>query len=124
MNNLLFLGTGAADWFIEDKDKIQKCFEGIQNDIVSTLINKSREEYINPLLWSLNVLQIPDLALLAENLVNITSLKRKFSMDGYQQTVGGPTDVATISSNEGFIWIKRKHYFDKELNPHFVERYK
>ena len=109
---------------IEDKDKIQKCFEGIQNDIVSTLINKSREEYINPLLWSLNVLQIPDLALLAENLVNITSLKRKFSMDGYQQTVGGPTDVATISSNEGFIWIKRKHYFDKELNPHFVERYK
>lgn len=109
---------------IEDKDKIQKCFEGIQKDIVSTLINKSREEYINPLLWSLNVLQIPDLALLAENLVNITSLKRKFSMDGYQQTVGGPTDVATISSNEGFIWIKRKHYFDKELNPHFVERYK
>ena len=109
---------------IEDKDKIQKCFEGIQNDIVSTLINKSREEYINPLLRSLNVLQIPDLALLAENLVNITSLKRKFSMDGYQQTVGGPTDVATISPNDGFVWIKRKHYFDKELNPHFIEKYK
>lgn len=109
---------------IEDKDKIQKCFEGIQNDIVSILINKSREDYIKPLLKSLNVLQIPDLALLAENLVNITSLKRKFSMDGYQQTVGGPTDVATISPNDGFVWIKRKHYFDKELNPHFIEKYK
>lgn len=109
---------------VEDKDKIQKCFEGIQNDIVSSLINKSRVEYINPLLRSLNVLQIPDLALLAENLVNITSLKRKFSMDGYQQTVGGPTDVATISPNDGFVWIKRKHYFDKELNPHFIEKHK
>lgn len=109
---------------VGDKTEIQKNFEDIQNTIVSTLLNKSREEYINPLLNSLHALQIPDLASLAESLVNITSLKRKFSMDGYQQTVGGPTDVATISSNDGFIWIKRKHYFDKELNPHFIQKYK
>ena len=50
------------------------------------------------------------MALLAENLVNITALKRKFSMDGNQQTVGGPTDVASISLGEGFTWIKRKKY--------------
>lgn len=107
-----------------DQTEIQKKFENIQDTIVSILLNKSREEYINPLFESLHSLQIPDLASLAESLVNITSLKRKFSLDGYQQTVGGPTDVATISSNDGFIWIKRKHYFDKELNPHFEKRYK
>lgn len=107
-----------------DQTEIQKKFENIQDTIVSMLLNKSREEYINPLFESLHSLQIPDLASLAESLVNITSLKRKFSLDGYQQTVGGPTDVATISSNDGFIWIKRKHYFDKELNPHFERRYK
>ena len=107
-----------------DQTEIQKKFEDIQDTIVSILLNKSREEYINPLFESLHSLQIPDLASLAESLVNITSLKRKFSLDGYQQTVGGPTDVATISSNDGFIWIKRKHYFDKELNPHFERRYK
>lgn len=107
-----------------DNTEIQKKFGNIQNSIVSTLVNKSKEEYINPLFTSLHGLQIPDLASLAESLVNITSLKRKFSMDGYQQTVGGPTDVATISANDGFIWIKRKHYFDKELNPHFIQKYK
>ena len=62
------------------------------------------------------------MASLAESLVNITSLKRKFSLDGYQQTVGGPTDVATISSNDGFIWIKRKHYFDGKINPQYYYR--
>ena len=39
------------------------------------------------------------------------------------ETVGGPIDVAVISKADGFIWIKRKHYFSKELNPHFVANY-
>lgn len=38
-------------------------------------------------------------------------------------TVGGPIDVAIISKGDGFIWIKRKHYFKKELNPQFFEGY-
>ena len=32
-------------------------------------------------------------------------------------TVGGPIEVATITKYEGFKWIKRKHYFNKDLNP-------
>ena len=35
------------------------------------------------------------------------------------ETVGGPIDVAVISKSEGFIWIKRKLYFDKNLNNHY-----
>jgi len=39
------------------------------------------------------------------------------------ETVGGPIDVAVISKGEGFVWIKRKYYFEKEINPHFIAKY-
>jgi hypothetical protein len=39
------------------------------------------------------------------------------------ETVGGPVDVAIISKYDGFIWIKRKHYFDKKQNPFFRQKY-
>ena len=58
-----------------------------------------------------------DLAAMAESLVNLTSVKRRVSAE--TETVGGPVDVAVISKGEGFVWIKRKHYFDAELNPRF-----
>ncbi|WP_432982135.1 hypothetical protein [Dactylosporangium sp. CA-233914] len=32
-------------------------------------------------------------------------------------TVGGPVDVAGITKHEGFKWIKRKHYYRRDLNP-------
>jgi hypothetical protein len=31
--------------------------------------------------------------------------------------VGGPTEVAAITKHEGFKWVHRKHYFDREFNP-------
>ena len=54
-------------------------------------------------------------------LVSLTSFKRKFSLDA--ETVGGPIDVAVLSKGDGFVWIKRKHYFKAELNPHFLTDY-
>jgi hypothetical protein len=39
------------------------------------------------------------------------------------ENVGGPIDVAVISAGDGFIWIKRKHYFEAERNPHFLANY-
>ncbi|MEZ5888096.1 MAG: hypothetical protein R3D56_14630 [Paracoccaceae bacterium] len=32
-------------------------------------------------------------------------------------TVGGDLDVATVTKHEGFKWIKRKHYYSRDLNP-------
>ena len=57
---------------------------------------------------------------MAEAMVNLTSLKRRVSLD--QETVGGPVDIAIISKGDGFIWIKRKHYFDTALNPSYINR--
>jgi len=62
-----------------------------------------------------------ELALMAESLVNLTCLRRKFTTD--RETVGGPIDVAVISKGDGFVWIKRKHYFKQELNPQFFANY-
>ena len=32
-------------------------------------------------------------------------------------TVGGDTDVAVVTKHEGFKWIRRKHYYPRDLNP-------
>ena len=62
----------------------------------------------------------PELAKMAEALVNLTSIKRRVSRG--METVGGPIDVAVISQSEGFVWIKRKHYFPAELNARYFNR--
>jgi hypothetical protein len=56
----------------------------------------------------------------AEALVSITAVERKATSD--VGTVGGPIDVAFITKHEGFVWIKRKHYFNKDFNPRYFWR--
>lgn len=75
---------------------------------------------ISPMLKVVNSLPKEEMAALAEALVETTSLRRK--MDSRLETVGGPVDVAIVSKSDGFVWIKRKHYFDIELNTDFSER--
>ena len=58
---------------------------------------------------------------MAESLINLTCLKRRISINA--ETVGGPVDVAVISKGDGLIWIKRKHYFQPELNYGFFQNY-
>jgi len=81
----------------------------------------ARERHISPILQAVAVLPKEGLAEMAESLVNLTSFKRKVTLD--LETVGGPIDVAVISKGDGFVWIKRKHYFEAERNPHFMARY-
>jgi hypothetical protein len=57
---------------------------------------------------------------LAEALVSITAVERKATSD--EGTVGGPIDVAFLTKHEGFVWIKRKHYFNRDLNPRYFWR--
>ncbi len=66
-----------------------------------------------------NVIRVANAAM-AEALVNLTALKRRVSREA--ETVGGPIDVAVVSKGDGFIWIKRKHYFDPALNSGYFRR--
>jgi len=81
-----------------------------------------RRELVDPVVSAVAVLPKDLLAEMAESLVNLTSFKRRMSMNS-AETVGGPIDVAVISKGDGFVWIKRKHYFKPELNPQFFARY-
>lgn len=74
-----------------------------------------------PLISTIAILQKEDLAEVAENLIYLTSLIRRITPD--QESVGGPIDVALLSKGDGFIWIKRKHYFEETLNRNFFGKY-
>lgn len=106
-------------------DKLKEKFSKISEKLLENHKEKLkviREKYfINPITSVVSVLPKDELAEMAESLVNLTSFKRKVSLES--ETVGGPIDVAVVSKGDGFIWIKRKHYFDKELNPQFFENY-
>lgn len=89
-------------------------------------IVEDAEDYIHgvfssPVIRMVALLPKDELAHLAESLVALTSLKRRVSSDA--ETVGGPVDVALISKGDGFVWIKRKHYFPADLNHQFARKY-
>jgi hypothetical protein len=89
-------------------------------------INREAENYRSaqfgqPTMDMIAVLPKDELAKLAESLVDLTSLHRRVARD--LETVGGPIDVALISKADGFIWVKRKHYFNLEMNRHFELNY-
>ena len=80
-----------------------------------------KDRYISPLMDAVSSLSKEDLAEMAESLIYLTYLKRRITFT--KESVGGPVDVAIISKGDGFIWIKKKHYFNPELNQRFFDNY-
>lgn len=108
-----------------DKNKLSELFasltDKIYKDFEKELRGYREQHFINPIMSIVDFLPKDELAAMAESLVNLTSFRRHVSLDS--ETVGGPIDVAVISKGDGFIWIKRKHYFKPELNQNFVRNY-
>ncbi|WP_135058802.1 hypothetical protein [Paracoccus salipaludis] len=78
------------------------------------------DNFAQPIMEVVASLPKDEMAAMAEALVETTSLRRK--MDSRLETVGGPVDVAVVSKADGFVWIKRKHYFSLDINPDFMHR--
>ncbi len=93
----------------------------IIKEFQETIIKIQRNNNIQPILDMVEVLPKDELSAMAESLVNLTVFKRRVSKS--VETVGGPIDVAIISKGDGFIWVKRKHYFDPKLNQNFFSNY-
>lgn len=93
----------------------------IVDEYIKKMQGVIRNDYINPLLDAVRTLSKEDLAEMAESLIYLTYLKRRMTFA--EESVGGPVDVAIISKGDGFVWIKRKHYFKPELNKHFFDNY-
>ncbi|MDQ3657422.1 MAG: hypothetical protein M3457_20395 [Chloroflexota bacterium] len=58
---------------------------------------------------------IQDAIDLAEFLVSVAVKWTRFNAG--METVGGQIDIAAITKHEGFKWVRRKHYYQSELNP-------
>ena len=114
IDKITSLGESEKRSIIKDLQKIGKEEYKKYIDKFKTYRSKN---YVKPIVEVVSFLPKDELAAMAESLVNITSFKRRISME--LETVGGPIDVAVISKKDGFIWIKRKHYFEKSLNNHF-----
>lgn len=93
----------------------------IVQSYVNGIAKFKQENAISPLMSTIATMEKEDLAELAENLIYLTSLKRRITPD--MESVGGPVDVAIVSKGDGFIWIKRKHYFDPALNRCYFDTY-
>ena len=64
---------------------------------------------------SIDYLDPPDLANLAGKLVEIECAINYAS--NASRPVGGPVDVASITKEDGLLWVKRKDTLDRDLNP-------
>ena len=107
--------------------KVVDVIGSIDTEKYSAVFQKGMDQfiqanYVQKLVDTVNYLSKEDIADMAESLVRMTCLKRHITTD--EETVGGPVDVAVITKGDGFIWLKRKHYFTPEINHHFFERRK
>lgn len=83
-------------------------------------IRAAFEQHRWPLHRVIGSLPVGEMADLAETLIMLQSLKEKVTQPS--ESVGGPVDVAVITKGDGFVWVKRKHYFDPKLNPRYFQR--
>jgi hypothetical protein len=105
----------------ELRSRLEEAGPKLLDQLIRLLADHGRQNYVQPLLDTVGSLPKEELAAMAETLVNLTSFKRRMSAE--PETVGGPIDVAVISKGDGFVWIRRKHYFHADLNPQFFANY-
>lgn len=117
---LKLVGSAPKGEIRRVRDASVRAATAMFDDLRKELLQRRREQFVDPVLEVVQILPKDELAAMAEALVNLTSFKRHMSLEA--ESVGGPIDVAVISRGDGLIWIKRKHYFDAGLNAHYLER--
>lgn len=119
-NQLLLTTIGATNPLLTAQINAVD-LEPVLREFMQMNMQTKQSNYITPLMVAISHLSKEDLAEMAESLIYLTYLKRRFTNS--EESVVGPVDVAIISKGDGFVWIKRKHYFSPELNHHFFDKY-
>jgi hypothetical protein len=83
----------------------------VKNQINQQLAEYFYNTYGAPFESEIAMLNIPELAEIAETMIKVTSFERQYNGDHFA-TVGGPIDVLAITPNDGPVWIQKKQYFD------------
>ncbi len=114
----------GINWFGKTEAVVRLVF-GIDPTLEAVLRkNEIREEKVQKIMksvtnsWSTDLISDPmpiqDAIDLGNFLVELT--KSYFRFKPGAAIVGGPTEIAAITKHEGFKWITRKLYYDRELN--------
>ncbi len=101
-------------------DGLDSLVENVVKQHTDAWISSAITNHALPLKRVIGSLPVDEMAELAETLIMLESLKEKVTRP--TESVGGPIDVCVISKSDGFVWIKRKHYFDPKLNPQYFLR--
>ena len=94
--------------------------QGFAVSFMERVLHFGRRHFAAEIVDVVAMLPKEQLAELAETLIGLTSLRRRVTYE--KETVGGPTDVAIITKGDGLVWVKRKHYFEENLNPAYFAR--
>jgi hypothetical protein len=121
VDDLKSLKELSEDKKISIKKELDKVNLEIREKYINGLKTYRDNKYIDPTMEIVSSLPKGELALMAETFMYLTSFKRKMSPES--ETVAEPIDVAIISKGDGFVWIKRKHYFEPKLNHQFFKTY-
>jgi len=90
------------------------------SDFMAAWRHKNWEANFHPLRRVLNSLSVPEMGHLAASLLVLEELRERVTSPS--ESIGGPIDVAAITKAEGLVWLKRKHFFEPELNQRYVGR--
>ena len=112
--------TPDSDFATGKKETVVKSLKEAVPDIVKQIVERANRNYMAPIWQSVATLPVEELTSFAESMINITSVRRQVAIDGNIGTVGGPIDVASITKGEGFVWLKKKHYFDTKDNLQYI----
>ncbi|MDO5852668.1 MAG: hypothetical protein Q4Q62_01125 [Thermoplasmata archaeon] len=100
------------------QDGVAKEIDNILNKIrhkaLTNLFNRSSDKYLQPALNTASHLSIDGMASLAVSVISSSALRNRMS-DG-METVGGPIDVAALTYNSGFVWVKNKNNINIDID--------
>jgi len=107
---------------VSDIPDLEQLIEEFRQQHSDAWLNAAFKAHSRPLWRVISYLPVSDMAQLAETLVSLQSLKERVTAPS--ESVSGPIDVAVVTRGDGVVWIKRKHYFEGELNPRYFMRIK
>ena len=94
--------TGDTSEVVADPEFSQKIHAAIERSFEEW----SEDKYVRGLRSAIASLPVASLATVARSLIEVQSLSQ--TITGEMGTVGGPIDVATISREHGFQWVRHK----------------
>lgn len=90
------------------RDKVE-----LTEDQISQAMQAITESFYQPVITA--PMPINDTIELAEFLADLAVRYSHFTPGA--ATVGGPIEIAAITKHEGFKWVRRKYYYQRDINP-------